>query len=258
MKIVREAGMARSWRGLAMMAGMAAALGACTATPAAGPAGATASSNSAAAPSQAEWRELFNGRDFSGWRNFGKADVAPQWRVEDGAITLAERGGGDLMTIEKFGDFELALEWRISPGGNSGVIYLVQEGEGLTQTWQSGPEYQVLDDDGHRDGQIPSHRAGALYDIETPPAGAARPVGEWNAALIRVGGGRIEHWLNGVLVSASSYGDAAWRAKVAASKFKTMPKFGIASSGHIALQDHGDRVWYRNIRIRPWSPGAAR
>jgi hypothetical protein len=109
----------------------------------------------------------------------------------------------------------------------------------------------VLDNDGHLDGKIASHRAGALYDIETPPDGAVKPVGEWNQATVKFTGARIEHWLNGVKVAESSYADDAWRAKVAASKFKTMPLFGVASTGHIAMQDHGDQVWYRNIKIKP-------
>jgi hypothetical protein len=110
---------------------------------------------------------------------------------------------------------------------------------------------QVLDNDGHADGKIPSHRAGALYDIETPPDGAVKQVGEWNEARIVFTGSKIEHWLNGQKTAESSYGDEAWKKKVAASKFKQWPMFGTLPSGHIALQDHGDKVWYRNIKIKP-------
>lgn len=200
---------------------------------------------------ESEWRSLFNGEDLSGWRGYKKDAPGDGWAVEDGTLTLTEGGAGDIMTEEVFGPFELSLEWKISENGNSGIIYLIQEDEAAPNTYNTGPEMQVLDDDGHPDGQIPSHRAGALYDIEVPPDGATRPVGEWNEAVVRFTGSEIEHWLNGVLVSESSYGDDAWRAKVAGSKFVSMPLFGTFATGHIALQDHGDRVWYRNIRIRP-------
>jgi hypothetical protein len=199
---------------------------------------------------QAGWTLLFNGRDFTGWRVYrGGAPKAP-WIVEDGAMALTARGGGDLVTEEEFGPFELSLEWKISPNGNSGIMYLVKESEAAANTYNTGPEMQVLDDSGHPDGRIPSHRAGALYDFAEPFVAAAKPVGEWNEARIRFTGSAIEHWLNGQKVAESSYGDDAWRAKVATTKFKTMPLFGLASTGRIALQDHGDKVWYRNIKIR--------
>jgi hypothetical protein len=199
----------------------------------------------------AGWRLLFNGTDLAGWRVYKKPDVPAQWKVEDGAIALTAGGGGDLMSAEEFGDFELSIDWKISPNGNSGIIYLVKEAPEAANTYNTGPEMQVLDNDGHPDGRFPTHRAGALYDFNTPPDGAVKPVGEWNTARVIVSHGHIEHWLNGVKVAESSYGDDAWRTAVAASKFKDMPLFGRATSGHIALQDHGDRVWYRNIKIRP-------
>lgn len=198
----------------------------------------------------AGWKLLFNGTDLSGWKGYKKDAPGAGWAVEDGVMTLTAGGAGDIMTTEQFGPFELMLEWKIAPNGNSGIIYLIREDAAADNTYNTGPEMQVLDDDGHPDGKIPSHRAGALYDIETPPAGALKPVGEWNEATVRFTGSEIEHWLNGKLVSESSYGDDAWKAKVAASKFKQWPLFGTFASGHIALQDHGDRVWYRNIRIR--------
>jgi hypothetical protein len=198
----------------------------------------------------AGWKLLFNGTDLAGWRGYKKDAPGATWVVENGALTLTAGGAGDIMTVEEFGPFELSLEWKISPNGNSGIIYLIEEDGTAANTYNTGPEMQVLDNDGHADGKFPSHRAGALYDIEVPPDGAVKPVGEWNVAVVRYTGSEIEHWLNGVLVSESSYGDDAWKAKVAASKFATMPLFGTFASGHIALQDHGDRVWYRNIKIR--------
>ena len=146
-------------------------------------------------------------------------------------LTLTAGGAGDLMTAEEYGPFELSLEWKISPNGNSGIIYLIKEDAAAENTYNTGPEMQVLDNDGHADGKIPSHRAGALYDLVTPPDGAVKPVGEWNLAVVRFTGSEIEHWLNGTLVSESSYGDDAWKAKVAASKFKQWPLFGTFASG---------------------------
>jgi hypothetical protein len=202
----------------------------------------------------AGWKMLFNGKDLTGWKGYKTDTPGAAWVVdEEGSLALTQGGAGDIMTVEQFGPFELSLEWKISPNGNSGIIYLVQEVDGADNTYNTGPEMQVLDNDGHPDGKIPSHRAGALYDIETPPDGAVFPPGSWNLAVVRFTGTEIEHRLNGVIVASSSYGDEAWKAKVAASKFRQWPPFGTFSSGHIALQDHGDKVWYRNIRIRPLS-----
>lgn len=198
----------------------------------------------------AGWRLLFNGENFDGWHVYNRGAPEAPWSVADGAIGLANVGGGDLITDEEFGPFELSLEWKISEGGNSGIIYLTHEDPDIPNTYNTGPEMQVLDDAKHADGQIPTHRAGALYDFAEPFAAAARPVGEWNEARIIFTGDRIEHWLNGQKVAESSYGDDEWRAKVAASKFATMPQFGTFDRGRIALQDHGDPVWYRNIKIR--------
>lgn len=208
--------------------------------------------NTLTAAQQAEgWKLLFNGTDLTGWKGYKKDAPGEAWKVENGELTLTAGGAGDLMTAEEYGPFELSLEWKVSPNGNSGIIYLIKEDAAAENTYNTGPEMQVLDNDGHPDGKIPSHRAGALYDIEIPPDGAVKPVGEWNEAVVRFTGSEIEHWLNGTLVSESSYGDDAWKVKVAASKFKQWPLFGTFASGHIALQDHGDKVWYRNIKIRP-------
>ena len=197
-----------------------------------------------------EWQVLFDGETLAGWRSF-KSDALPTgWVVEDGAIHLAEPGGGDLMTADAYGDFELEFEWRISENGNSGIIYRVNELESTKNTYETGPEYQVLDNDGHPDREDPTHRAAALYDLVAPPADFTKPVGEYNHGRIIVHGGRIEHWLNGEKVAAAPFGNDVWRSMVGDSKFGDWPEFGKYDSGHIALQDHSDLVWYRNIRIR--------
>jgi hypothetical protein len=199
-----------------------------------------------------EWEILFDGSGLESWRGFRRDDVPAAWSVQDGmlAFTPIDDDGqrGDIMTRDVYGDFELELEWRIAEGGNSGIMYRVTEDE--RATWLSGLEMQVLDDARHSDGRIPSHRAGALYDLVVPPEGITEPVGEWNDARIEVRNNRIRHWLNGHLTADVEIGSDDWNARLAASKFADVPSFAAASEGHIALQDHGDPVWYRDIRVR--------
>ena len=213
------------------------------------------------------WRDLFDGHTLSGWRNYGgnENDVR-KWEVQDGALTLVQEGpfpmwdliksaliggpSGDLIYYrEKFQNFELSLRWRISPGGNSGIFYLVAD-ESANTAWNTGIEMQVLDNAGHDDGQIRTHRAGDLYDLLAADPITVRPPGEWNDVLIRVQDNRIEHWLNGVMVLSVLRGSKEWDALVAASKFAKLPGFGKADAGYIVLQDHGNPVWYRDIRVR--------
>ena len=200
------------------------------------------------------WQLLFNGRDLSGWGSFSGGPPSRNWTVRDGALVLTaktgEMSGGDLVTKESFGAFELTLDWKVERGGNSGVLYLARNAPGTRNIYETGLEMQVLDNAGHSDGKIPSHRAGSLYDITVPPLSAARPAGSWNHARLLVERGRIRQWLNGTLTADVSFGDNAWRKRVAASKFAAMPLFGTFASGVIGLQDHGEPVAYRNIKIR--------
>jgi hypothetical protein len=195
-----------------------------------------------------EWRTLFDGRSLDGWRGFRSDRVPAGWQVVDGAITRVAKAG-DLITRDVFADFELALEWTVAEGGNSGIMYRVTEE--AAETYQSGPEMQVLDDARHADGRSRLTAAGAVYGLYPAPAGVVKPAGQWNAARIVVRGSQVEHWLNGVEVAAYELGSSDWKARVAASKFRAWPGYGRAAAGHIALQDHGDRVAYRDIRIRP-------
>lgn len=206
------------------------------------------------------WQLLFNGRDLSRWQSFDGGAPAPTWVVKDGVLEMTKAdgrmSGTDLVTKEQFGAFELTLDWKVAPGGNSGVLYLARNVPGATQLYESGIEMQVLDDAGHSDGKIPTHRAGSLYDMTVPPAGASRPAGSWNHARLLVEPGRIRQWLNGTPTADVSYGDDAWRRRVAASKFAKMPSFGIFPSGVIGLQDHGEPVSFRNIKLRKIGPSA--
>jgi hypothetical protein len=195
----------------------------------------------------AGWRLLFDGQSLHGWRGFMSEAPPAGWIVADGAL-VREGPGGDLLTVDQFGDFELRLQWRISEGGNSGIFFHVLPGG--EQVWETGPEMQLLDNARHRDGKDPLTSAGANYALHAPVRDVTRPVGEWNDVALVVRGARVEHWLNGVMVVAYERWTPEWEALVAASKFVTMPGYGRARRGHIALQDHGDRVWYRSLRIR--------
>jgi hypothetical protein len=193
------------------------------------------------------WRLLFDGRKMDAWRGFRLNEVPPGWKVVDGTISRVG-SGADLITREEFANFELSLEWRIGTGGNSGIMYRVTEED--NDTYRTGPEMQVLDDAGHPDGRSRLTSAGALYGLYPAPEGAVRPAGQWNAARIVVNGNRVQHWLNGVKTVEYELLSPEWQQKVAASKFGEWPRFGRAARGHIALQDHGDLVSYRNIKIR--------
>lgn len=202
------------------------------------------------------WRLLFDGRSTDGWRNFKSDHIGSAWQVEDGALTLTEAGGGDIVTEETFEHFELALEWKIAEGGNSGIFFNVVESEAYNAVFETGPEYQLLDDERAEDNEDPTHRAGANYDLHAPAEDATRPAGQWNTTRIVVRDGRVQHYLNGTEIVDYKLWTDAWREDVAGSKFAAMDGYGQARSGHIALQDHGDRVWFRNIKIRPLSDDA--
>ncbi len=200
----------------------------------------------------AGFRLLFDGQTFNGWHGYGGKNVQDKWRVRNGAIEFRKAGEGsvDLVTDEVFENFELRLEWKISQAGNSGIMFNVAETPEYSTPWRTGPELQILDNDGHADGASFKHRAGDLYDLVSASHEASRPVGEWNESRIHVEDGLLRHWLNGVRVIEVQMWDEAWDELVAGSKFATMPGFGRYRGGRIALQDHGDEVAFRNIRIR--------
>lgn len=192
---------------------------------------------------------LFDGESLAAWRGFKRSDVPGGWSAADGELRFTPGGdGGDLVTREAYRDFDLRLEWRVAPGGNSGVFFHVSE-DGFA-TWASGPEMQVLDDERHPDGQSPLTSAGSNYALHGPTARVARPAGKWNSVRLVVRNGHVEHWLNGHKVVEYTLGSPEWTELVRAGKFADLPLYGKTGDGLIALQDHGDRVSYRNIRIR--------
>jgi hypothetical protein len=193
------------------------------------------------------WKLLFDGATLKGWRAFGKKSAPAGWAVEGGALTRVAEAG-DLITQKQYRDFELVLEWNISEGGNSGIMFRVTEGS--EASYETGPEMQVLDDARHADGHNRLTSAGSAYGLYAAPAGIVKPAGEWNQVRLIVKGKHVEQWLNGTKVVEYELQSSDWEAKVAASKFKQWPGYGRAPKGYIALQDHGDRVAYRNIKIR--------
>ncbi len=197
---------------------------------------------------QEGWRLLFDGRTTAGWRGYRRETVPPGWKVVNGSLVRAAADAGDIITIERFRDFRLALDWKVSDGGNSGIFYrATEEGDYI---WQSASEMQVLDDARHADGRSPLTSAGSNFALYPAPRGAVRPAGEWNSAELIVDGTHVEHWLNGVKLLQFELTSPEWSQRVSNSKFAAMPLYGRAAEGYIGLQDHGDRVEFRNIRIR--------
>lgn len=202
----------------------------------------------------AGWVVLFDGSNADAWRGYQhKAFPSKGWVIEDGCLKVQSGGGGgDIITRDQYGDFELVLEFKCAPKANSGIMYRVAEKH--STTWQTGPEYQVLDDAGHGLSPTDKTSAGALYDMYAPSeAKIVRGAGEFNEVRIRLHHGWLEHWLNGVKVVECRVDSPEWKDVIAASKFKGYEGFGLQPSGHIALQDHGDDVWFRNIRVRDLS-----
>ncbi len=207
-------------------------------------------------PAAVEWTVLFNGENLDGWRSYGEAAPRPAWTVSDGAIVLdaddstSSNIGGDLITVDQYENFELELEWKISAGGNSGIFFGVQEIEGQRVAYETGIEMQILDNDNHVDGEIPETSAGSCYALYAPANNVVRPVGEYNQVRLIVRNASVEHWLNGHKIVEYEIGSEDWANRVAASKFADWQHFARYRKGHIALQDHTDRLWFRNIRLR--------
>ncbi len=209
------------------------------------------------AEKKAGWRLLFDGKSTAGWRGFKQAEFPNSgWVVKDGALYRpAGKGGGDIVTVDQFDNYELVFEWKITKGGNSGVKYLIDEA--MVKSGHSGVgfEYQVLDDEAHPDakkGIEGTHTVGALYDL-IPPAKdkVTRAIGQWNESRVVVEGNHIEQWLNGKKVVEFERGSDDLKARIAKSKFAKTAGFGEVSKGHVLIQDHGDEASYRNIKLRP-------
>ena len=226
------------------------------------------SSNSAAAGTDSSknanvadsgWTALFDGVSLKGWHTYGKSAPGSSWNVDNSSIHLQSAarsgyqtsGGGDLTTDSSYDNFDMKLEWKISKKGNSGIIFYIKEDTTkYKDTWNTGPEMQVCDKDSNEDAHSIKHEAGDLYDLISSTAMSAKGYGEWNKVEILSNKGKLDLYLNDVHVISTTLWDDNWKKLIAGSKFKDMPGFGTFTSGHIALQDHGDEVWYRNILIK--------
>jgi hypothetical protein len=202
----------------------------------------------------AGWKLLFNGKDLNGWRLYGKQDKpGPGWKIEDGVLRKADKvNGGNIITKETFENFEFSWEWKIAPGGNNGIKYLVTE----DRPSAPGPEYQMIDDENHPDGRRgPLHQTGSFYDVLPPIEGKSlKPVDEWNESKLVIRGNHVEHWLNGIKVLEYELGSDSISEFISRSKFKDAAGFGEKIKGHLMLTDHLDECSYRNLKIRELKP----
>jgi hypothetical protein len=207
---------------------------------------------------QKGFKPIFDGKTTTGWHTYGKTSASAGWKVEDGVLHFdpeaAKNGqGGDLVTDAEYGNFHLKLDWKVAPNANSGIIFYVNDNpKKYNNTYETGLEMQVLDNEGHPDGKITKHRAGDLYDLIQSKSEPVKPVGEWNTAEVICKNGKLTLVLNGVIIVKTVLWNENFKALVAGSKFAAWPGFGTFKKGHIALQDHGNSVWYRNIFIKEW------
>ena len=207
------------------------------------------------------WELLFDGSSLKGWHKYGGQPVGTAWKVQDNSIYLDAtqkdewqiKSGGDIVTDQEFDNFHLKYDWKIDTGGNSGVIiYIHEDSAKYRWGWMTGPEMQVLDNERHGDAKINKHRAGDLYDLIACSRETVKPALEWNQAEIKSVNGKLDFYLNGEKVVSTTLWDDNWKALVAGSKFKGMPDFGTYKKGRIGLQDHGNNVWFRNIKIKKY------
>jgi hypothetical protein len=202
------------------------------------------------AEKSAGWKLLFDGKDASeSWRGYKKDGLSELWVVEDGALVLKGKGGGNIITKDPFESFELSIDWKISEGGNSGIMFKVLESE--PQPWHTGPEAQIQDNVKGHDAQ----KAGWMYQLYAASVDTTKPAGEWNTFVLKcvktpAGTFKCEHWMNGTKYVEYEIGSDDWNTKVAASKFARLAGFAKAPKGHLCLQDHGNAVAFRNIKIR--------
>lgn len=204
------------------------------------------------------WKLLFDGTTKNGWHVFNNKTDGSAWKVADGALYLDPKakgpkgeGGGDIITDQEFENFHLMLEWKLDSGGNSGLIIQAQEDPKYRYAWVTGPEIQIIDNDRHADAKNKKHRAGDLYDLVAAAPETVKPIGEWNLMEVVQDNGKLELSLNGTKVVTTTQGDDNWSKLISESKFKSMPDFGKFRKGKISLQDHGNAVYFRNIKIRP-------
>jgi hypothetical protein len=205
------------------------------------------------------WKPIFDGKTTKGWHTYGKTEAGKAWKAENGVLHLdaSDKGdwqtknGGDLLTDAEYDNFELSVEWKISRAGNSGIIFYVNEApKKYKYCWQTGIETQIADNKENEDGQIQKHHAGDLYDLMSISKDVVKPAGQWNKTMVLVVGGVLNIFVNDEQVLTTKLWTDNWKSLVSGSKFKEWPDFGTFKKGHIALQDHGADVWFRDIKIK--------
>jgi len=220
----------------------------------------SANSNTLSAEESKEgWQLLFDGTTTKGWHTYGYDSVGKGWVVTDSSLHLdvatkgewPENESKDILTNEEYDNYHFKTDWKIAPAGNSGILFYVNENKPKYKTtYETGPEMQVLDNAAHPDAKIIKHRAGDLYDLISSSSEPVKLAGEWNHAEIMANNGKLDFYLNGVHVINTTMWDDNWKQLVAGSKFKSMPDFGTFKKGRIALQEHGEEVWFRNVKIK--------
>lgn len=201
------------------------------------------------------WQSLFDGTSTEGWHSYGAASAGYAWKVSDSTLhfdgslkkdTLSQ----DIVTNQEFENFHLKLEWKVDTAGNSGIMFYVHEDTAYSKPYWTGPEMQILDNEKHDDSKYPKHRAGDLYDLISCSKETVKPALQWNQVEIKSVNGKLDFWLNGENVISTTMWDDNWKKMIAGSKFKQWADFGTFKKGKICLQDHGDKVWFRNIKIK--------
>jgi hypothetical protein len=215
--------------------------------------------NSLTAAEQAEgFKLLFDGKSKDGFHIYNNAADGSAWKIVDGTIHLDPKetndgqttGGGDMLTADEYGNFHLKLDWKVDTAGNSGILQYVKEDKKYERSYHTGLEMQVLDNEKHADAKIIKHRAGDLYDLVTSSPETVKPALQWNHVEIISKDGNLEYFLNGTKVMTTALWNENWKKMVSNSKFKKWSDFGTFKTGRIGLQDHGNKVWYKNIKIK--------
>ncbi|MBC7744524.1 MAG: DUF1080 domain-containing protein [Flavobacterium sp.] len=200
-------------------------------------------------------KNLFDGKSLNGWHAFNKSGEIKNWTIQDGALVCLGAAvgdsGGDIVTDAEYENFEFSWDWKIDKGGNSGVMYHVVESSKYKAPWETGPEYQMIDDDGYQDKLEDWQKTGVDYAMNiTNDKKKVSPVGEWNSSKIVYNNGHVEHWLNGEKIVEFQAGDEKWLKNKTEGKWKDYPDYGSAKKGHVALQDHGNKAYFKNIQIK--------
>ena len=201
------------------------------------------------------WVNLFDGKSLDGWHAFNKSGVVKNWTIDDGALVCLGAAigdtGGDIVTDSEYENFEFSWDWKIDKGGNSGVMYHVVESPRYKAPWETGPEYQMIDDDGYVDKLEDWQKTGVDYAMNlTNDRKKVMPVGDWNSSKILYNEGHVEHWLNGEMIVEFQAGDEKWLKNKIEGKWKDYPDYGSVKKGRIALQDHGQKAFFKNIKIK--------